>query len=138
MKSKDITIAKDGCLVANKRDRRLNCKELVVVPERMSLGFLYAMHINLNHPSAFQLAKVIDTKFFILDKAKKISDLVRDCTMCQSVAKLPEEIHTFQPNVMPNHPGQAFTIDILRMCGKKNFGCCGELFGIHQHNIRCF
>ena len=104
MKHNDITIARDGCLVANKRDKRFNSRELVVVPDRISLGFLYAMHINLNHPTAFQLAKVVDTRFFILDKTKKIEDLVMECTLCQSVSKLPEEIHKFKSNVMPDHP----------------------------------
>ena len=102
-----------------KRDGRLNAKELLVVPEDISLGLLHAMHLNLNHPSQFQLMKVVDTRFFMLDRERKIRDLVKNCTLCQSVAKLPEEIHTFKSNLMPNHPGQAFTIDILRTCKKK-------------------
>ena len=118
-KDNDITIAKDGCLVAHRRDNNLSNRELVVVPEDISMGLLYGMHINLNHPTSFQLAKVVDTKFFILDKDKKIKDLVSDCTLCQSVARLPEEIHTYKANEMPAHPGQAFTVDILRMCRKK-------------------
>ena len=68
MKRNNITIAKDGCLIALKRDGRLNNRELVVVPEDMSLGLLYAMHLNLNHPSQFQMMKVIDTRFFMLDR----------------------------------------------------------------------
>ena len=119
MKYNDITIAKDGCLVAMKRDGRLNSKELVVVPEDISLGLLYAMHLNLNHPSQFQLLKVVDTRFFMLDREQKIRDLVKNCTLYQSVAKLPEEIHSFKPNIMPDHPGQAFTVDILKARNKK-------------------
>ena len=118
-KQNQITIStKDGVLVARKRDRYLNMKELVVVPEDISLGLLYAMHINLSHPTAFQLLKVVDTRFFILDREMKIKKIVEDCTLCLSIAKLPEEIHTFKPNLMPEHPGQAFTIDILRMAKK--------------------
>ena len=83
------------------------------------MGLLYGMHINLNHPSAFQLTKVVDTKFFILSREEKIKKFVEDCTLCQSVAKIPEEIHTFSANKMPEHPGQAFTVDILRMAKKK-------------------
>ena len=115
----EITIAKDGVLVSQKRDRRLQSRELIVVPEEISMGLLYGMHINLNHPSAFQLTKVVDTKFFILNREEKIKKVVEDCTLCQSVAKIPEEIHTFSANKMPEHPGQAFTVDILRMAKKK-------------------
>ena len=87
--------------VAMKRDGRLNNRELVVVPEDMSLGLLYAMHLNLNHPSQFQMMKVVDTRFFMLDREQKIRDITKQCTLCQSVSKLPEEIHTFKSNIMP-------------------------------------
>ena len=55
----------------------------------------------------------------MLDREQKIKDLVKQCTLCQSVAKLPEEIHSFKPNIMPDHPGQAFTVDILKARNKK-------------------
>ena len=88
----------DGVLVSRKRDKRLASRELVVVPDSVSMGLLYGLHLNLNHPTAFQLTKVVDTKFFILDRETKIKKVVEDCTLCQSVAKIPEEIHSFTPN----------------------------------------
>ena len=63
----NITISKDGCLVVSKIDRKFNRKELVVIPEKMSLGLLYSLHWKLNHPTPFQLAKVVETKFFMLE-----------------------------------------------------------------------
>ena len=114
-----ITIsAKDGVLVSKKRDKFLHSKELVVVPEDVSMGLLYAMHLNLSHPTVFQLLKVVDTGFFILDREKKIKKIAEDCTLCLSISKLPEDIHTFKANKMPEHPGQAFTVDILRTAKK--------------------
>ena len=32
---------------------------------------------------------------------------------------IPEEIHNFKPNEVPDHPGQSFTVDILRTACKK-------------------
>ena len=119
MNHNEVTIAKDGCLVAMRRDSHMRKRELVIVPEEMSRGLLYALHINLNHPSLFQLMKVFDTRFFMLDKEKKGKEIVLSCTMCQAVAKIPEEIHTFKANIMPNHPGQAFTVDVLKFDKKK-------------------
>ena len=46
-------------------------------------------------------------------------EIIQDCTICQAVARIPEEIHTFKPNNMPDHPGQAFTVDVLRFDRKK-------------------
>ena len=114
-----ITIAGDGCLICTTRDKSLNMRELVVIPEEVSMGLIYALHVNLNHPTPYQLQKVLDTKFFILDKEKKVKQISESCTLCLSVAKIPREIETFKPNEMPDHPGQAFTVDILRMDKRK-------------------
>ena len=117
-RNNNITIAKDGCIVVTKQSRKFIRSELVVIPEHLSMGILYGMHINLNHPTHWQLSRVIDTKFFILEKDKKIRQLVKQCTLCQSVAKIPKEIHEFEPNQIPDHPGKEFTVDVLRFGGK--------------------
>ena len=70
-KNNSITIAKDGCIVVIKQSKKFIRSELVVIPEQLSMGILYGMHINLNHPTHYQLSRVIDTKFFILEKDKK-------------------------------------------------------------------
>ena len=116
--NKNITIAKDGCIVVIKESRKFIKNELVVIPENISMGLLYGMHQNLNHPSCFQLCRVVDTKFFILGKEQKIRKLTEDCTLCQSVAKIPKEILDFEPNQAPNHPGRSFTMDVLRFAKK--------------------
>ena len=117
-KNNSITIAKDGCIVVIKQSKKFIRSELVVIPEQLSMGILYGMHINLNHPTHYQLSRVIDTKFFILEKDKKIRQLIKECTLCQSVTKLPKEIHEFEANQIPDHPGKAFTVDVLRFGGK--------------------
>ena len=53
-RGKGLTIAKDGCIVVTNRDKHLNSRELVVIPDDISVGLIYAMHINLNHPTPFQ------------------------------------------------------------------------------------
>ena len=115
-----MTIAADGCLICTTRDKQsLNMRELIVIPEEVSVGLIYALHVNLNHPTPYQLQKILDTKFFILDREKKVKSVSDSCTLCLSVAKIPREIETFKPNEIPDHPGQAFTVDILRMDKRK-------------------
>ena len=118
-KANNMSIAKDGCMIVLKRDQHLISRELVVIPDDVSLGLIYAMHINLNHPSAFQLSKILDTKFFILDKEAKVKEVTESCTLCCSVSKIPREIESFKPNLMPDHPGQSFTADVAKI-DKKN------------------
>ena len=123
----NITISKDGCLVISKIDKKFNKRELVVIPENMALGLLYSLHWKLNHPSPYQLAKVVETKFFMLDREKKIKKIWEDCTLCQSIVKLPTKITEFQPNEIPSHPGEAFTLDIMKL-HKKNIIVATENF----------
>ena len=60
----------------------------------------------------------VDTRFYLLDREKKIRDIWKNCNLCQSVAKIPLEIHQYDMNEVPDHPGASFTIDILRMFKK--------------------
>ena len=93
-------------------------RTLIVIPEDISYGLLHSLHIHLNHPTPYQLQMAVDTKFFLLDRDKKIREIWKNCTSCQSVAKIPLEIYEYQCNEVPEHPGAAFTIDILRMFKK--------------------
>ena len=88
------------------------------VHEDLSYGLLQGLHLNLNHPSPSQLQLAVDTKFFILDKDKNTSEISQNCTLCRSVSKLPLEIHTFEANKMPDHPGLSFTTDVIRLYKK--------------------
>ena len=117
-KNIDLTVASDGCLVVKKLNNKLVLRTLIVIPEDISRGLLQGLHLNLNHPSQFQLMKAIDTRFFLLDREQKIREIWDNCFLCQSVAKIPKEIHIFTANQMPEHPGTSFTVDILRMFKK--------------------
>ena len=60
------------------------------------------------------MKKIVDTKFFILNKDKIIEDIKKNCDLCQSLAQIPQEIENFKPNEVPDHPGMAFTVDIMK------------------------
>ena len=84
---KSPTIAKDGCLVVHNRDKHYNQRELVLIPEEVSVGLIYALHLNLNHPTPFQLSKILDTKFCILGIDAKVKEVTDSCALCSSVSK---------------------------------------------------
>ena len=119
-KDLNITIDKEGCIIVNKpSSRHLGIRRrLLVVPEEISRGLLTSLHINLQHPTQDQLHKVVDTRFFILDISKKCRDVSDACTTCASLRSLPTEKFKFKENIVPNHPGEAFTVDVLREAGK--------------------
>ena len=112
-------LSTDGCLVVQKRNKnKLFQRDLIIVPESLSEGLLVSMHLNLNHPTPYQLSKVIETRFFILDRDNKIKNLSSNCALCQAGRTIPKEIYEFDANDVPDHPGKSFTVDILRKCKK--------------------
>ena len=113
------TIDKFGCIVVIKQNRAsLIKRDLVAVPNSMSMGLLYSLHINLGHPSTEQLHQAVDTRFFIQDIMKKSTEITDSCTLCTSVKSIPVEVHDYESNDVPEHPGQAFTVDVMRECKK--------------------
>ena len=113
------TIDRTGCIMVVKRNRQtLVTRELVVVPDSMSMGLLYSLHLNLNHPSNDQLHKAVDTRFFITDLANKCKSITEDCTPCSSIKSIPTEVYEYKQNVVPDHPGKAFTVDVMKECKK--------------------
>ena len=113
------TFDRDNCLVVIKRNRQtLVTRELVVVPDNISMGLLYSLHHNLNHPSADQLHRAVDTRFFITDIANKCTTVTDECTPCTSIKSIPMEVYEYKQNVVPEHPGQAFTVDVMKEAKK--------------------
>ena len=109
------TLDKKGCIIVIKQNRsNLIKRDLVAVPNNTSLGILYSLHVNLDHPTMSQLHQAVDTRFFIQDLANKCKEITDSCTLCTSVEPIPDEIHQFSANTVPDHPGESFTIDIMR------------------------
>ena len=113
------TIDKHGCLVVVKRNKNtLVTRELVIIPNKMSVGLLYSLHINLKHPTKDQLQKAVETRFYISNIANKCQEVSDACTLCVSSKPIPMEVYDYKPNVVPDHPGMSFSVDIMKECSK--------------------
>ena len=113
------SIDKDDCIVVTKRNKQnLVTRTLMVVPNSMSVGLLYSLHVNLDHPLQHQLLQIADSRFFIQDLANKCKTIVDSCTLCTSSKPIPKEVHDYKANIVPDHPGKSFTVDVLRDCSK--------------------
>ena len=57
----NTTIDREGCLVVTKLVKKSMTKRtLVVVPEDISLGLLYSLHVSLGHPKKDQLLQAVN------------------------------------------------------------------------------
>ena len=76
------TLAPDRCQVVTKLSKRSMMKRtLVVVPENMSLGLLYSLHVNLGHPTKDQLMLAVNTRFFMSNTLAKCREVTEPCTL---------------------------------------------------------
>ena len=48
-----------------------------------------------------------------------IQSVYENCVICMAMEKVPKEISLSTPNTVPQHPGQFFTIDVIRKAKKK-------------------
>ena len=109
------SIDNKGCLVVTKINRlNLDKRALIVIPQKLSDGLLYSLHLNLNHPLASQLFQAVDSRFFISDLANKCKTVTDFCAPCMSLKDIPTEVSSFKSNLVPNHPGIAFTADVIK------------------------
>ena len=111
----NTSIDEEGCIVVTKTDRKdFSKRKLVVVPNNLSEGLIYSLHLNLNHPTASQLAQILDTRFYIQDCPNKCKYITEACAPCMAMKTIPAEVQHFKSNEVPDHPGLAFTVDVIK------------------------
>ena len=111
------TIAQDDTLVVRQYNK-LVIKELPIVPVNIAEGLVIASHYKLNHPTPSQHLAMIKSNFFVLNASFLTESVWKNCVTCQSIKKIPKEFVTSETNVVPSHPGESFTADVLKKARK--------------------
>ena len=115
----NVEIASDGALVVKNFNKMTkSTEELLLLPSSVAQGILTAWHIKMNHPSAYQMKKQVARKFVVPFANRLIDEITNNCYLCASTARLPED-QVCKPNLVPEHPGQGFTADVLKMDKQK-------------------
>ena len=76
-----------------------------------------------------EMMELLDTRFFTLNKEQKVKTVWSNCFLCQAAKKIPKEIHNFDANVMPEHPGKSFTDDVMKILKKNVVVTCDNFLG---------
>ena len=112
----DASVDSDGCVIVTRTSRKyIGAKQkLLVIPDSVSLGLLTSLYIHLRHPTEHQLKLIVQSRFYVRDLARMIKDIKDSCTLCTSLQTVPKEAFSYQPGAVPEHPGEMFTIDIVK------------------------
>ena len=90
----------------------------VVIPRDISTGLMTAIHLQLDHPSIYQLTQVFARSFFCLDMNTVAKKVVEGCHTCAALKKIPSTYHEQSTSEPAEIMGAKFAIDILRRYGQ--------------------
>ena len=112
-------IAHDGILINPHSPPLGPIQERIVVPEQILHGLLTMIHIKLDHPTSYQLAKAFSRHFFALDSDKHIKEVTSVCPQCAAVKEIPEAMIPESTDPPPSVIGGRFAADVIRRWSQK-------------------
>ena len=116
---RSASVTKDGLVVVSKKSPLQPDSELIVIPQSYAPGLLMALHLQLNHPTTFQLQKVFDRQFFTTNAEKLIKATTDNCHECVSLQKFASIEIPFSTSAPYDHVGSNFSADVLRRTSQK-------------------
>ena len=117
----EVIISRDGLLVTVHSEPYLPRRELIVVPRHIIPGLLTSLHLQLNHPSTYQLQKVFAKNYYAQGLQKHLSAVFDACHTCQSLRTIPKEFHEQSTVDKPESPCRSFSADVIKRHNQKIF-----------------
>ena len=121
------SVNRDGLLIVTKNSVLQPDFDLIVIPQAYLDGLLTALHIQLDHPTPFQLKKVFSRQFFSLHSDKKIDQVSDSCHLCLSLRKLPHSTTPYSTSAPYDHVSSNFTSDVMVRSKQKILLACEEV-----------
>ena len=107
------TIAKDGVLVVKRSEPLAPQRECIVVPSQVVHGLVCALHIQLCHPSAYQMKKLLKRYLFALNFDSIIDECCQSCHTCCALIHTPKVLQQQSSSDPPEAVGVSFAADVL-------------------------
>ena len=118
--SAKLVIAPDGLLV-HRLIKPLMVTDQIVVPEQVAVGFLTALHLKLNHPTAYQLSKSVSRYFFMLKLDEKVEEVSKSCHHCASIRDIPKSLIKQSTSEPVSAVGSKYVGDIIKRSNQNIF-----------------
>ena len=108
------TSPNDGLLVVPVEEPLKRSRQKIVVPRGVLEGLLTAMHLQLYHPTKYQLRQVFNRGFFGLDVERAVSNVVDGCHTCASLKNVPSIFKEQSTTKPPDRIGRRFSMDVIK------------------------
>lgn len=110
------SVSRDRLLVVPLDDPLSPKRDRIIVPRQAISGLLSALHIKLDHPTAYQMKRLTRRYFFALDMDKYIEQVSNSCHLCTSLKTFPKQQADQSTSNPPEAVGISFSADVLRRC----------------------
>ena len=91
-----LFVAKDGLIQIKHTDNVHNVEyNAISVPQVYLAPLANSVHLKLNHPSSFQLGKIMSRQFYCPGMAAVLNKIAEECNTCVRLKKLPKEIREY-------------------------------------------
>ena len=112
------TSPRDNLLIVTSSEPFKQTTQRIVIPTSVSDGLVTALHLQLNHPSRYQLKAVFNRAFFALD-LNRIADQVTDsCHTCAALKKIPAKFHQQTTSESIDRIGEKYSSDVMKRYGQ--------------------
>ena len=112
------TSPSDGMLVVKRSVPFVKTSQRIVIPRDIAPGILTALHIELNHPTAYQMEQVFAKAFFMLDMHSAVAKIVSGCHICASLKKVPSNFQKQTTSTTIDKIGISFSTDVIKDNGQ--------------------
>lgn len=109
------TSPNDGLLIVPQEVTLGKKRQRIVVPRDILDGLLTALHLQLQHPSKYQMKQVFMRGYFALDADKAIDRTVDTCHVCASLKKVPTRFREQSTSVPEDEGvGRRYSADVIK------------------------
>ena len=117
--SSKVVISKEGALVVRDIQTLGPILDRIVIPQQVLHGILTMYHLRLEHPTCYQLTRVVNRYFFALNLDKVAASVTEACHVCAALKLVPSALITQSTEDPPEHVGQTYAADVLKRSGQK-------------------
>ena len=113
----NLKISSSGLVTVSQVDDSGTTRSLIVVPSPLFPGLVTSIHLRLQHPTKYQMNKLLGRYFFCPGSSTIVADCVDNCHTCISLKPIPPALFS-ESTTQPDKFGTRFSADIMKRNGQ--------------------
>ena len=112
-----LKISSSGLVTVTQPGDSGTLRNLIVVPSPLFPGLVTSLHLRLQHPTKYQMNKLLGRHFFCPSSTSVVAECVDNCHTCISLKPIPPVLFS-ESTTQPDKFGTRFSVDIMKRNGQ--------------------